>query len=190
MMTKKELRAARKRARKYLDRAGIVLTREEKRNIEIADMGLGELDESGLELVVYVNTERCCAKELVLFPYQTCPEHRHPPIPQSNEPGKEETFRCRWGKVYLYVEGDPTPNPRAQPPNDRAQYYTVWHEIALKPGDQYTIPPNTLHWFQAGKRGAVVSEFSTTSRDEYDIFTDPNIRRVPQSTAEDAENAE
>lgn len=179
MLTKIQHRAAQKRAREYLKRAGIVLTRDEAKNIEIADMGLGELESTGLELVVYVNTQRCCAKELVLFPYQTCPEHLHPPLPQFGEPGKEETFRCRWGNVYLYVEGEPALKPKAKPPRHRAVHYTVWHEIALKPGDQYTIPPNTLHWFQAGARGAVVSEFSTTSRDEYDIFTDPEIRRAP-----------
>lgn len=180
MLTKKQQRAAQKRAQEFLKRAGIVLTRAESKNIEIADFALDELETTGLELVVYLNTERCCAKELVLFPHQTCPEHRHPPIAIFDEPGKEETFRCRWGTVYLYVAGAPTKNPRAQPPKHRAQHYTVWHEIALKPGEQYTIPPNTLHWFQAGARGAVVSEFSTTSRDEYDIFTDPAIRRAPE----------
>jgi D-lyxose ketol-isomerase len=51
--------------------------------------------------------------------------------------------------------------------------YTVWHEIVLDPGAQHTIPPGTLHWFQAGPDGAVVSEFSTESRDELDVFTDP-----------------
>ena len=40
---------------------------------------------------------------------------------------------------------------------------------------KYTIMPNTLHWFQAGPEGAVVSEFSTKSRDEFDIYTDPRI---------------
>jgi D-lyxose ketol-isomerase len=39
--------------------------------------------------------------------------------------------------------------------------------------------PNTLHWFQGGPQGAIVSEFSTRSRDEFDIFTDPDIRRAP-----------
>jgi D-lyxose ketol-isomerase len=53
---------------------------------------LSRLDEIGLEVVVYVNTERVCAKELVMFPCQTCPEHRHPPF--EGTPGKEETFRC------------------------------------------------------------------------------------------------
>ncbi len=179
MLTKRKFRAAQKRAQEFLKRAGIVLTRAEANNIEIADMGLGELETTGLELVVYINTARCCAKELVLFPRQTCPQHLHPPLPEFNESGKEETFRCRWGKVYLYVAGEPTPKPKAKPPIQRAQHYTVWHEIALNPGDQYTIAPNTWHWFQAGARGAVVSEFSTTSRDEYDIFTDPEIRRIP-----------
>ena len=40
--------------------------------------------------------------------------------------------------------------------------------------------PNTRHWFQAGDRGAVVSEFSTMSVDEYDIFTDDAIKRIPE----------
>lgn len=178
MITQRELNTARRRAQSYLKKAEIVLTHTEANNIEVADMGLGELEQTGLELVVYVNTTRVCAKELVLFPKQTCPEHRHPPIAQFNEPGKEETFRCRSGTVYLYVEGAPTPKIKARPPAHRVRHYTVFHELVLKPGDQYTIPPNTLHWFQAGPHGAVVSEFSTTSRDEYDIFTDPDIRRA------------
>ena len=176
-MRREDVEKARARAREYLDRAGIVLTPEEEANIEVADMGLGELETTGLELVVYVNTGRVCAKELVLFPGQTCPEHRHPPI--GGEPGKEETFRCRWGTAYLYVEGEPTDRPMARPPVGREPYYTVGYEIVLRPGEQHTIPPDTLHWFQAGREGAVVSEFSTRSRDEHDIFTDPNIRRAP-----------
>lgn len=176
MLTTQQLADAQAQARQHLQRAGIILTPEESLNIEVADFGLGELETTGLELVVYVNTNRVCAKELVLFPRQTCPEHRHPPI--GNEPGKEETFRCRWGTVYLYIEGEPTPNPYAQVPKGREGTYTVWHEIILRPGQQHTIPPNTLHWFQADVEGAVVSEFSTRSRDEFDIFTDPQIRRA------------
>jgi len=178
MLTQEQVRQARRRAVQYLDKAGIILTPQEAASIEVADLGLGELESTGLELVVYVNTERVCAKELVLFPRQTCPEHRHPPV--AGESGKEETFRCRWGTVYLYVPGEPTPNPKAVPPKGREHTYTVWHEIVLQPGDQYTLMPDTLHWFQSGDEGAVVSEFSTRSRDEYDLFTDPDIQRAPQ----------
>jgi len=146
---------AREQAAVMLADAGIVLTPLEREQIEVADFGLGRLDEVGLQLVVYVNTDRVCAKELVLFPHQHCPEHRHPPV--EGEPGKEETFRVRRGVVHLHVEGA--------------------GDIVLGLGEQYTIPPNTLHSFEAGEEGAIVSEFSTTSRDALDVFTDPQIVR-------------
>ena len=177
MLTREQVETARSRAKEYLDKAGITLRPDEAESIEIADFGLGELERSGLEIVTYVNTDRVCAKELVVFPKQTCPEHRHPPV--AGELGKEETFRCRWGKVYLYVLGPATLNPSAKPPEGREASYTVRHEIVLNPGDQYTLLPDTLHWFQAGAEGAVVSEFSTRSRDEVDVFTDPDILRAP-----------
>lgn len=175
MLTKAEIEAARERAARALADAGIVLTAAERDAIEVADFGLSCLEEIGLQLLVYVNTDRVCAKELVLFPWQTCPEHRHPP--HADSPGKEETFRCRRGVVYLYTEGEPTPTPACSPPPAGGGFFTVWHEIVLGPGDQYTIPPDTRHWFRAGKEGAIVSEFSTTSRDELDVFTDPRIQR-------------
>lgn len=175
MITKKQLREIKLRTLEYFNKAGIILTPEEKEQIEVADFGLSDLKHIGLELLIYVNTKRCCAKELVLFPRQTCPEHHHPLV--DGELGKEETFRCRWGEIYLYVPGEKTENRKAELSMDRKKYYTVWHEIILKPGEQYTLEPDTLHWFQAGDEGAVVSEFSTRSRDEFDIFTDPEIKR-------------
>jgi D-lyxose ketol-isomerase len=146
---------ARERAAAMLADAGIVLTRRERDELEVADFGLDELEQTGLQLVTYINTERVCAKELVLFPHQLCPEHRHPPV--GDDPGKEETFRCRTGSVLLWVDGH--------------------GEIELHPGEQFTIPPDTLHWFRAGADGAIVSEFSTRSRDESDVFSDPRIVR-------------
>lgn len=147
--------AARDRAAAMLAEAGIVLTAAELEAIEVADFGLDDLERWGLQIVVYVNTERVCAKELVMLPGQACPEHRHPPV--GGEPGKEETFRVRRGSVRLWVDGD--------------------GEVVLGPGEQHTIPPDTPHWFQAGDEGAIVSEFSTRSRDESDVFTDPRVVR-------------
>lgn len=178
MLSRQEFEQAQGRAAEALKKAGIVITPEERANLEVADFGLNDLKNFGLELVIYVNTDRCCAKELVLFPGQICPEHRHPPI--DDKPGKEETFRCRAGEVYLYVPGDPASNPKGKVPAERSAYFTVWHEIVLHPGEQYTLLPDTLHWFQAGPDGAVVSEFSTRSVDEADIFTDPGIVRAPE----------
>jgi D-lyxose ketol-isomerase len=156
VITAEEQQAARTEAAERLRAAGIVLGPGEEDALEVADFGLGRLREVGLQLLVYVNTDRYCAKELVLFPHQTCPEHRHPPF--GGGPGKEETFRCRTGSVLLNVAG---------------------RELQLGPGEQFTIPPDTLHWFQAGAEGAVVTEFSSTSRDDLDVFTDPAIVRAP-----------
>jgi len=176
MLSEQEVREYRNKASEYLRRAGIVLRPDELAQMEVADFGLGRPTETGLQIVVYVNTKRVCAKELIMFPRQTCPEHRHPPA--AGKAGKEETFRCRWGKVYLYVPGEKADPPACRPPAGREASYTVWHEIALNPGDQYTMMPDTLHWFQAGDEGAVLSEFSTRSIDEADIFTDPEIQRL------------
>ena len=178
MLTRSRVRQLQVRTADILTHAGISLTPQEHANIEIAEFGLGEVERTGLELVVYVNTDYYCAKELVLFPRQTCPEHRHPPI--NEQPGKMETFRCRTGKVWLYVEGEQSPEIHAHIPIGSEPNYTVFHEIELQPGEQYTIPPDTLHWFQAAEVGAIVSEFSSASRDEFDIFTDPRIKRLPE----------
>ncbi len=174
-MTEEQYEKARKRTIEYLDKAGIALADEEKQKITVFDFGLKDLDNLGLELLVYVNTPRVCAKELVLFPRQTCVEHLHPTI--GGVSGKEETFRCRWGKVYLYVPGESTPDIKAKIHENLKSYVTVFHEIELNPGEQYTLQPDTLHWFQAGDEGAVISEFSTTNTDEIDKFTDSRIKR-------------
>ena len=113
MITQQQYEEARIKTLEFFEKAGIILTDEEKKNIEVADFGLNDLKNTGLEIITYVNTERVCAKELVLFPRQTCPEHKHPPV--DGELGKEETFRCRWGEVYLYVSGEKNAHPRATP---------------------------------------------------------------------------
>jgi len=154
VISREEQRAAQDYAAAELAACGIVLTDAERDAIEVADFGLSRLREEGLMVLVYVNTDRYCAKELVLYPGQTCPEHRHPPFKGGS--GKDETFRCRRGLVTLWVDG---------------------RELVLRPGEQFTIPPDTLHSFTAGPEGAVVSEFSSTSRDDLDVFTDPQVQR-------------
>ncbi len=182
MLKKLQLKLEQENTLSFLKKAGIRLTQDESAQIEIADFGLNELERTGLQLVTYVNNDRYCAKELVLFPGQTCPEHKHPSI--DSDQGKMETFRCRWGKVWLYVEGKRSKDIQATIPPGSEKYYTVFHEIELNPGDQFTISPDTLHWFQAAEEGTVVSEFSSTSRDEFDIFTDPRIKRIPELEVE------
>ena len=165
-----------KKTLEMYEKAGIVLSEKEKYSVEVVDWGLEQLDTMGLQIITYINTERVCAKEMVLLPGQTCAEHKH--VPTNGQEGKEETFRCRYGKCYLYVSGDGKKEDIHGyiPPSD----VSVFHEIILNPGEQYTIMPETWHWFQAGADGAVISEFSTRSTDETDVFTDPRLVREPK----------
>ena len=173
MLTKKQYQEYVNRALEYYEKAHIVLTQQEKDSVEVVDWGLNEVETNGLEIITYINTDRVCAKEMVLFPGQTCAEHWH--VDTDGMQGKEETFRCRYGKVYLYVDGEPTENIKAKLPTTKT---TVRHEVVLNPGEQYTIMPYTKHWFQAGEEGAVISEFSTRSTDETDCFTDKRLVRA------------
>lgn len=101
-----------------------------------------------------------------------CPEHWHPRV--NGAAGKEETFRCRWVTAYLYVPGEPIARPHCSPPTGSEAYYQERHEIVLAPGDQYTGEPETPHWFPVGDEGTILSEFSTRSTDEHDVFRDPS----------------
>ena len=176
-MKTKDIEMARTAAIALLRKARIAVTREEIETMEVTDLGLGDIKRVGIEIIVYENNDRYCAKELVLLPRQICPEHRHPRVNGRNM-GKKETFRCRYGEIYLYVAGERTVRPKAKVPKEYKPFLTVGPEIVLRPGDMYTLPPNSLHWFQSGDRGAVVSEFSSTSTDENDLYTDPRVRRV------------
>ncbi|MCL1888811.1 MAG: D-lyxose/D-mannose family sugar isomerase [Kiritimatiellaeota bacterium] len=175
-MTATEKQAAQKRAAQMLADARIVVPQNILDDMEIVHFGLGEPEITGLQIIIYVNNDRYCAKELVMFPGQTCPEHRHPD--GADYTGKRETFYVRFGEVSLFVPGKPAAKPSVAPPAAPAGSYTVFHEIKLNAGDQHTIEPDTLHWFKAGPRGAIVSEFSSTSRDGTDIFSDPRVKRV------------
>ena len=91
-MTKEFYEQVRAEALPYYEKAHIVLTDKEKENLEIVDFGMQDnFYNLGICIVTYVNNERYCGKEMMLFPHQTCAEHWHPPV----DTGKQETFRCR-----------------------------------------------------------------------------------------------
>jgi D-lyxose ketol-isomerase len=164
-----------KKINEIYKKSKIILTVSELDNMEITDFGLGDFKNIGLAVIIYVNTSRVCAKELIMLPGQICPQHIHPDI--QGEKGKEETFRCRWGKVYLYTTGEKEGEIQARIPVKYKNNFNVFQEIILDPGSQHTLKPNTWHWFMAGSEGAVLSEFSTHSFDAGDIFFDKSILR-------------
>jgi len=175
-MDANKLEKARKDIIRIYKNSKIIFTEREFNTMELTDFGLGDFYNIGLGVIIYVNTERVCAKELALTSFQICPQHIHPDVKGNS--GKEETFRCRWGEVYLYVPGPETENIKAKIPKRYKDRFNVFSEIILKPGGKYTLKPNTWHWFQSGEKGAVLSEFSTHSYDAGDIFYDKKIERV------------
>jgi len=80
LSVKENLKTLQQQAFQTLQNAGIVLRKDELTAIEIADFGLNEFYTTGLALYTYENNDRYCAKELILFPNQTCPEHKHPAV--------------------------------------------------------------------------------------------------------------
>jgi len=79
-----------------------------KKRIEIADFALGQFEQTGLGVLVYVNTERCCAKELAMWPRQTCPEHLHPSVGDGR--ARRRLFGAVGAKCFFTSKGK---NPTA-----------------------------------------------------------------------------
>lgn len=177
MIVESEYRYAQRRAAQMIREAGVVITEEEADSVEVVDFGLSCLAVEGVQVLTLFATERVSAKVLTLFPHQTEPEHWHPPV--GDDPGKEETLRVISGEVFLFIPGDDTICRGSVPPGKEA-VYTARHEIALRPGNQFTLPPGTRHWFHAPAEGAVLYSFSTCVRDGLDRFTDPAVRRQTQ----------
>lgn len=174
MITIEELEQARQDAAALIREAGIHITTAEENKITAADFGLSRLRAEGVQILTLFETERIAAKILVLFPFQTEPEHWHPSV--GDDPGKEEIIRALAGDLYFYIPGEDNLE-KGFIVEGKSDCYTMRNEVVMKEGDQLVLPPGTKHWFQAGARGAVMYSFSTTVRDVMDQFTDPAIVR-------------
>ena len=127
MLTRKELADARERAARIFAATGIALTDAERAAIEIADFGLSKLEETGLEIVVYVNTDRVAAKELAMFPRQICPEHRHPPFDGTPGEGGDLPLPCGHG---VRVHGRRAGGAPARPGSRRRDVHRLARDCA------------------------------------------------------------
>ncbi len=162
---------ARREAAVMFRTAGIYVSGEEEERISVTDFELGDLRKEGAQLLEWLNTKRVCVRLIALFPFQTLPEHHHRKT--KTDPGKEETLRVVSGTVLVYVPGEDN-MVYGNVPSFQEKNYTVRHEIVLNPGEQYTLAPGTVHWFQAGGDGAVMYTFCSAARDKNNIFTNPD----------------
>lgn len=174
MITRSEQAHTQRRAAEMIRRCGVPVTADELARIDVADFGLSDLQRQGVEILTLFQTDRIAGKILVMFPNQTEPEHWHPPV--GSDPGKEETVRMIWGDLRFYIDGPDTLR-EGFIVEGKADCYTCRHEIIMAPGQQLTLRPGQKHWFQGGRRGAVLFSFSTCVRDILDGFTDRRIVR-------------
>lgn len=186
MIKRRYERMAQQRAYDAFIRAGVPIRKDEIDSIAIVDFGLDRFEIEGMHLFTLVNTTRYAAKALYHLPWQTEPEHWHPPIDENN-PGKQETIRALWGICYFYLEGG-TLDSRisGRIPSGQEDVYTARKEYVLHPGDQITIEPGAKHWFQGGPEGAVIYTYSSTAVDVLDGFTDVKVNRRTQYVEEEA----
>ncbi len=174
MITTSQLRALQARAFELFRLAGLHLLDEERDRIEVADFGLGAPETEGAQIFTFVQTNRYAAKIIALFPGQTLPEHWHPPV--GEDPGKQETVRVTWGRLYCCAEG-PNTLRHARIVAGKDADYTACCESVFDPGATRTFNPGEKHWFQGGPDGVVLYSFSSVVRDTLDGFTDPTIQR-------------
>lgn len=98
---------------------------------------------------VLVNEPEYCAKELVIAANRRCSLHRHHT--------KKETFIVKSGVIWL------------EQSDVRGNLINEW----LKPGDQRTIEPGTLHRFSSVS-GGVILEVSTHHDDADVVRLEPS----------------
>ncbi len=159
-----------KEAGKLLMKSGFPVTQKELDTLNVNDFGLNNLSEEGCVFFDLLRTEKLRITILILLPNQTLPQHMHPAY--EDEKGKEESVRSLWGIFKVYVEGNENQN-NLNLPEGKAEFYTARKEYALKPGEQYTVPPHIKHWFQAGEKGAVAIAFQNRVNEDYNVFYDP-----------------
>ncbi len=174
MITKKDFKEVCQKSIAMIEKAGLLLTEADKLKMTAADFGLNEIKKEGIQILTLFQTGRIAGKILVLLPFQTEPEHWHPTV--GDDPGKEEVIRALGGDLYFYIPGEDNMK-KGFIVDGKEDFYTMRHEVDMKPGDQLELPAGTKHWFQAGAKGAVMYSFSTTVTDLNDQFTDPNIVR-------------
>jgi len=153
-----------------LKKTGFFVTDKELEKASVTDFGLDNLDEEGFVLIDLLRTDFVRTNLMILMPNQTLPQHMHPAY--GGTKGKEETVRVLYGQTKIYIEGEQN-NLDVLIPKGKVNYYTALKEIKLEVGEQFSVPPNVKHWFQAGPDGSVNIAFQNRVNEDNNIFYDP-----------------
>ena len=126
------------------------------------DFAVGKFTEVGMAGIFWVNNKKdnYFGHEIYLLPGQMIPEHKH--VKTADAGPKMEAWHVRYGWVYIYGEGDPTPGVAERIPPTHKECAKARNEKKLMPGEVGMLAgPEQWHWMHAGPDGAIVTEYAT-----------------------------
>jgi len=125
------------------------------------DFGLGKFTEVGMAGIFWVNNKKdnYFGHEIYLLPGQMIPEHKH--VKTADAGPKMEAWQPRYGWIYIYGEGAPTPGVEARIPESHRECAVARTEKKLLPGEVGMLAgAEQWHWMLAPE-GAIVTEYAT-----------------------------
>lgn len=161
----------------FLEWNGYELNPRFEENLWVTDFGLGKFTTVGMGILVWATEprEEFTGMEVLLLPTQMMPEHWY--VQTEEAKPKVKTIHCRYGSLYMYGEGTPTPEVRAHVPKYLKLHTTVWNEKVLYAGETSPLPkPGEKRWKQGGPMGAILTEYSTFHDLDSLRFTNPNVK--------------
>jgi len=142
----------------------------------VSDYGLGKFTELGLGAYGFINDIKggYLGQDMFLLPNQMLPEHYH--LKTEKAAPKMEGWHVRNGLSYTYGEGEKNISSHIKIPEFEVAYVSVYHEVALGPGQTAVLNRETSrHWQFGGPEGAIISEYGTYHDNEAVRHSDPNI---------------
>lgn len=131
-----------------------------KKNIWVADFGLGDFPRVGMGGVVWVNRpdHNYFGLDILLLPNQMIPEHSH--VATDKAKPKMESWQVRAGMIYTFGEGEPTAQLLDKIPESQRASVKSQHAAALNLHEvDHLNRVDAWHFMIAGDEGAWVTEY-------------------------------
>jgi D-lyxose ketol-isomerase len=141
------------------------------------DFGLGKFTEVGMAGIFWVNNQKdnYFGHEIYLLPGQIIPEHKH--VKTDAAGPKLEGWHVRYGMIYTYGEGTPTPGVEDRIPPSHKECAKARTENKILPGEVGLLNgAEQWHWMKAGPEGAIVTEYATYHDGTGLRFSHPQVK--------------
>ncbi len=133
-----------------------------RKEMWILDFGLGDFAHVGMAGIFWLNRHDYgyFGHEIYLLPGQMIAEHCH--VATDKGPAKMESWQPRRGMIYVFGEGEPTPELLTEVPKSQRKLIKSRHGKVLKVDETADLNRLTAwHSMVAGPEGALVTEYGT-----------------------------